>query len=348
MFGDEDVLAASPCDAAELARRPYGDGLPGPGDGAQPVDQGRRADRRGLPLPQGHGPKRGARGALSRCSRRCRSRRPTRVGAATRTSSRAASSSGSCSPWRSPPTPTCSCSTSRRPASTPPSRPRCSTWSSSCGRSSTPSILFVSHNLGIVARMCERVGVLYAGRLIEEGPARRALPHPRHPYTLALLRCMPRMGMRKDVDRLDPIPGSLPPIGVEIAGLRLRRALPDRARPLPGGAAADRAGRAAGTAAAASTTRRCRRSRARGRPPTTRRRRRPPTACLLEGRRPGEGVRVGREPGDGRRRGRHRGRPRRGARAGRRVRERQDLACEVHRRAARPQRRHDRVRLERT
>jgi peptide/nickel transport system ATP-binding protein len=80
------------------------------------------------------------------------------------------------------------------------------------------SILFVSHNLGIVARMCERVGVLYAGRLIEEGPARELFQNPRHPYTLALLRCMPRMGMSKDVDRLDPIPGSLPPIGVEIAG----------------------------------------------------------------------------------------------------------------------------------
>jgi peptide/nickel transport system ATP-binding protein len=80
------------------------------------------------------------------------------------------------------------------------------------------SILFVSHNLGIVARMCERVGVLYAGRLIEEGPAAELFEEPRHPYTLALLRCMPRMGMRKDVDRLDPIPGSLPAIGSEIAG----------------------------------------------------------------------------------------------------------------------------------
>ena len=57
---------------------------------------------------------------------------PTASCAATRTSSRAASSSGSCSRWRSPRTPTCSCWTSRRRASTPPSRRRCSTWSSSC------------------------------------------------------------------------------------------------------------------------------------------------------------------------------------------------------------------------
>jgi peptide/nickel transport system ATP-binding protein len=80
------------------------------------------------------------------------------------------------------------------------------------------SILFISHNLGIVARMCERVGVLYAGRLIEEGPASELFTRPRHPYTLALLRCVPRLGMRKDTRRLDPIPGALPPLGVEIAG----------------------------------------------------------------------------------------------------------------------------------
>ena len=80
------------------------------------------------------------------------------------------------------------------------------------------SILFISHNLGIVARMCERVGVLYAGRLIEEGPAQEVFNEPRHPYTLALLRCVPRLGMRKDTGRLDPIPGSLPALGTIVQG----------------------------------------------------------------------------------------------------------------------------------
>jgi peptide/nickel transport system ATP-binding protein len=80
------------------------------------------------------------------------------------------------------------------------------------------AILFVSHNLGIVARMCERVGVLYAGQLIEQGPARELFADPRHPYTLALLRCMPRVGMRKDADRLEPIPGTLPALGSEPSG----------------------------------------------------------------------------------------------------------------------------------
>ena len=75
------------------------------------------------------------------------------------------------------------------------------------------AILFVTHNLGIVARVCERVGVLYAGRLIEQGQARELFNDPRHPYSLALLRCAPRLGMSKQADRLDPIPGSLPPLG---------------------------------------------------------------------------------------------------------------------------------------
>jgi peptide/nickel transport system ATP-binding protein len=75
------------------------------------------------------------------------------------------------------------------------------------------SVLFISHNLGIVARLCDRVGVLYAGRLAEEGPAASVLGSPRHPYTSALLRCVPRPGMRKDTFRLTPIPGYLPRLG---------------------------------------------------------------------------------------------------------------------------------------
>jgi len=69
------------------------------------------------------------------------------------------------------------------------------------------SVLFISHNLGVIAKMCERVGVLYAGRLIEEGPVQTVLNEPRHPYTVGLLRCVPRGGVRKDRGRLDTIPG---------------------------------------------------------------------------------------------------------------------------------------------
>jgi peptide/nickel transport system ATP-binding protein len=69
------------------------------------------------------------------------------------------------------------------------------------------TVLFISHNLGVIAKMCERVGVLYAGRLVEEGLVETVLTEPRHPYTVGLLRCVPRGGVRKDHGRLDTIPG---------------------------------------------------------------------------------------------------------------------------------------------
>ena len=80
------------------------------------------------------------------------------------------------------------------------------------------SVLFISHNLAVIRKMCERVGVLYAGRLVEEGEAETVFTEPRHPYTVGLLRCIPRGGLRKDRDRLDTIPGYLPQLGADLPG----------------------------------------------------------------------------------------------------------------------------------
>src|ERR1700760_3386257 len=80
------------------------------------------------------------------------------------------------------------------------------------------SVLFISHNLAVIAKMCDRVGVLYAGELVEEGPARQGFDDPRHPYAVGLLRCIPRRGQRKDRDRLDTIPGFLPAPGHSLSG----------------------------------------------------------------------------------------------------------------------------------
>ncbi|HWN61409.1 MAG TPA: ABC transporter ATP-binding protein [Streptosporangiaceae bacterium] len=80
------------------------------------------------------------------------------------------------------------------------------------------SVLFISHNLAVIAKMCDRVGVLYAGELVEQGPAREVFDNPRHPYTVGLLRCIPRRGQRKDADRLDTIPGFLPTPGSGLTG----------------------------------------------------------------------------------------------------------------------------------
>jgi peptide/nickel transport system ATP-binding protein len=78
------------------------------------------------------------------------------------------------------------------------------------------AVLFISHNLGVIRKMCERVGVLYAGELVEEGPTEEILHNPRHPYTVGLLRCIPRGGLRKDRGKLDTIPGFLPAIGADL------------------------------------------------------------------------------------------------------------------------------------
>ncbi len=70
-------------------------------------------------------------------------------------------------------------------------------------------MLLVSHNLGIVDRLCDRVAVLYAGRVAETGPAGAVLRQPEHPYTRGLLAALPRPD-RAHPGRLAPIPGGLP------------------------------------------------------------------------------------------------------------------------------------------
>jgi peptide/nickel transport system ATP-binding protein len=72
------------------------------------------------------------------------------------------------------------------------------------------AVLFISHNLGVIRKMCSEVGVLYAGRLVEHGRTEAVFAAPRHPYTVGLLRCIPRAGVTKAEGTLDVIPGSLP------------------------------------------------------------------------------------------------------------------------------------------
>jgi len=70
------------------------------------------------------------------------------------------------------------------------------------------AMIFVTHNLGIVARMCDRVAVMYAGRIVEQGPLRAIFTAPAHPYTRALLASVPRLGAR--AERLTTIEGQPP------------------------------------------------------------------------------------------------------------------------------------------
>jgi oligopeptide/dipeptide ABC transporter ATP-binding protein len=71
------------------------------------------------------------------------------------------------------------------------------------------AMLMITHNLGVVARYADRVNVMYAGRIIEQGTARTLYTHPRHPYTLGLLRSVPRLDEPRRA-RLDPIEGQPP------------------------------------------------------------------------------------------------------------------------------------------
>ncbi|HXQ24923.1 MAG TPA: ABC transporter ATP-binding protein [Candidatus Acidoferrales bacterium] len=68
------------------------------------------------------------------------------------------------------------------------------------------SLLFITHDFGVVAQIADRVAVMYAGRVVEEGPAAEVLRHPRHPYTEGLLRAAPRLVREK----LASIPGTVP------------------------------------------------------------------------------------------------------------------------------------------
>src|SRR5438128_11489089 len=70
------------------------------------------------------------------------------------------------------------------------------------------SILFISHDLGVIAEMADDVGVMYAGHLVEFGPVDDVYEHPRHPYTKALLRSAPNQ--YKDDGPLPSLPGSVP------------------------------------------------------------------------------------------------------------------------------------------
>ena len=71
------------------------------------------------------------------------------------------------------------------------------------------SVLFISHNLGTVVRVCDRIGVMYAGELVEEGSIRHVFANPRHPYTRGLLECLPSLGRDKRQTPLVPIPGQV-------------------------------------------------------------------------------------------------------------------------------------------
>ncbi len=80
------------------------------------------------------------------------------------------------------------------------------------------AVLLISHNIEVVRRVCARVGVLYGGRIVEEGATNDVLERPSHPYTAGLLGCLPQLGVDKRRNSLHTIPGHPPEPSTKIAG----------------------------------------------------------------------------------------------------------------------------------
>ncbi len=83
------------------------------------------------------------------------------------------------------------------------------------------AILFISHHLGVIAELCDRMVVMYAGEAVEEGPVAQVFQSPAHPYTAKLIECDPGR-LRERVESLPAIPGSLPDLTDPPAGCIFR------------------------------------------------------------------------------------------------------------------------------
>ena len=83
------------------------------------------------------------------------------------------------------------------------------------------ALIIITHNLGVVARYADHVNVMYAGRIVESGPAAQIYHDPRHPYTVALLRSVPRLDRPRQA-RLDPVEGQPPDLTRLDAGCAFR------------------------------------------------------------------------------------------------------------------------------
>ena len=82
------------------------------------------------------------------------------------------------------------------------------------------SLVLLSHELAVVARCCEWVGIMYGGRVVEFGPSAEVFNNPQHPYTQGLLRAAP--GSERPGARLEPIPGTPPVLSAPAAGCSFR------------------------------------------------------------------------------------------------------------------------------
>jgi peptide/nickel transport system ATP-binding protein len=84
------------------------------------------------------------------------------------------------------------------------------------------AIVLITHNLGVVARMADKVAIMYAGRVVEQGSVQDVFDRPTHPYTRGLLECIPRHGLTAGQDKLGSIPGIVPSLVGNVTGCSFR------------------------------------------------------------------------------------------------------------------------------
>ena len=177
-------------------------GLPGPDDEPQPRVHHRHPARRGDPAAP-HDEQVG--GARTRARRAARAGGHPRPGTAPRRLPAPAlgrhAPAGAARDRAVVRTRSCSSPTSRRPRSTSPSRRRSSTSCARCRRELGMAVIFVTHDLGVVADLCYRVLVMYAGQVVEEATVEELFARPRHPYTEGLLAAIPQAGTARRATR---------------------------------------------------------------------------------------------------------------------------------------------------
>ena len=88
------------------------------------------------------------------------------------------------------------------------------------------AMVLITHDLGVVARIADRVAVMYAGQIVEEGTAQEIFAQPQHPYTRGLLACIPVPGRTLPGSRLGSIPGVVPSLTGELRGCMFRERCP--------------------------------------------------------------------------------------------------------------------------
>ena len=86
-------------------------------------------------------------------------------------------------------------------------------------------LLLITHDLGVIAQICDTVAVMYAGSVVESGKVETLFSRPRHPYTQALLQCVPKLGMKEG--ELTAIGGNVPSVRGFPKGCRFNPRCPD-------------------------------------------------------------------------------------------------------------------------